>query len=68
MEFAFAYTLGAIAVYFLSSWLLNYIEERRGQRFAQRNVIFFVIIFILALALVNLINPVPETLPDQPVP
>lgn len=68
MEFAFAYTLGAIAVYFIASWVLNYIEEQRGQRFAQRNVIFFIIIFVLALILVNLINPVPETLPDQPAP
>ena len=68
MEFAVAYTLGAIAVYFIASWVLNLIEERRGERFAQRNIIFFFIIFALALILVNLINPAPETLPDQPAP
>lgn len=68
MEFAVGYTLGAIAVYFISSWLLNYIEEQRGKRFAQRNFIFFFIIFVLAYLLMNLINPVPDTLPDQPTP
>ena len=68
MEFAVAYTLGAIALYFTASWILNFLEERRGERFAQRNVIFFIIIFVLAIILVNLINPVPENLPDNPAP
>lgn len=68
MEFAIAYTLGAIALYFISSWILNFLEQRRGERFAQRNIIFFIILFILAFVLINLINPVPENLPDGPTP
>ncbi len=57
MEFALYYTLGAIIVYGASVWILERIEEMRGKRFAHRNVIFFVIIFVLALILMELVNP-----------
>jgi len=57
LEFAIYYTIGAIALYMATDWLLNRIEEMRGKRFAQRNIIFFFILFMLALILVNIINP-----------
>ncbi|MDT8376524.1 MAG: hypothetical protein RQ867_07260 [Mariprofundaceae bacterium] len=63
MEFALYYTLGAIVLYGATDWLLNYIEEARGKRFEQRNWIFFVIIFVLALILMNIINPEPAMPP-----
>ena len=57
MEFAIYYTLGALLLYGLTDWLLNRIEEMRGRRFAQRNVIFFIILFVLAMILMEIINP-----------
>jgi len=66
MDFAIYYTLGAIVLYGVTDWLLNRIEEMRGKRFAQRNIIFFVILFVLAMILMNIINP-PQQLPDPEV-
>ncbi len=43
------YTLTAIALYFVSDWLLERIEQARGKRFENRSVIFFGIILVLAL-------------------
>ncbi len=43
------YTLTAIALYFVSDWLLERIEQARGKRFENRSVIFFAIILVLAL-------------------
>ncbi len=63
MDFALYYTLGAIIIYGATDWLLNRIEEARGKRFAQRNWIFFAIMFTLALALMSIINPEPVTPP-----
>lgn len=65
--FTLAYTFGAIALYFITSRILDHLEQRRGERFAQRNVIFFIIIFVLAIIYINLINPVPENL-NAPAP
>ncbi len=62
MDFALYYTLGAIILYGLTDWLLNRIEEARGKRFDQRNVIFFVILFTLAMVMMSIINP------EQPAP
>jgi hypothetical protein len=45
----FFYTIGAIVSYFFASSILNRIEIRRGKRFEHRNLIFFVLIFGLAL-------------------
>ncbi len=63
MDFALYYTLGAIALYGVTDWVLNRIEEARGKRFAQRNIIFFVILFALALILMNFVNPESVTPP-----
>jgi len=63
MDFAIYYTLGAVILYGAATWLLNRIEESRGERFKYRNFIFFIIIFVMAMALMEIINP-----PQQPVP
>jgi len=57
MEFTLLYTVGAIALYFLSDWILNRIEIARGERFEHRSLIFFVIIFSLALGYMFFVNP-----------
>jgi len=43
------FTAVGIGLYFFSSWMLDRIEQVRGERFANRSVIFFVIILVLAL-------------------
>ena len=43
------YTLTAIALYFLSDWLLDRIEKAVGRRLQYRSLIFFGIILGLAL-------------------
>ena len=45
------FTLNAIVIYFVSDWIVGFIERRRGGILPQRQVEFFVI--ILALALVS---------------
>jgi predicted PurR-regulated permease PerM len=44
------FTLVAIALYFGADRLLDWIERRRGARFANRQVAFFAIMLPLALA------------------
>ena len=44
------FTLVAVALYFGADRLLEWIERRRGERFANRQVAFFAIILPLALA------------------
>lgn len=54
------YTLIAIALYFLSDWLLDRIENAYGSRFQYRSLVFLAIISILALAtsqIITFINP-----------
>ncbi len=46
-----AYTVAGLALYFVSDWILNQIEIRRGERFENRSLIFFGIILLLALIL-----------------
>jgi len=60
MEFAIYYTLGGIVLYSATGWILERIEQARGQRFAYRNFIFFAIFFVLAYLLMNIINPPPD--------
>ncbi len=52
----FLYTAAGLILYFLSDWILNQIEVRRGQRFANRSVVFFVIILMLAVVVFNVID------------
>lgn len=44
------FTLIALALYFGADRLLDWIERRRGARFANRQVAFFALILPLALA------------------
>jgi MFS family permease len=62
MSFMVYYTLGAIVTYFLAANILDRIEVKRGERFEYRNLIFFLLIFGLALLYMFLVNP------EQPVP
>ncbi|TAM45778.1 MAG: hypothetical protein EPN55_07145 [Gammaproteobacteria bacterium] len=50
------YTLTGIALYFVSDWLLERIEQARGKRFENRSVIFFAIILVLALVSFQIIG------------
>jgi hypothetical protein len=38
------FTVVAIGVYFAADWLLDWLERRRGERFENRQVVFFAII------------------------
>lgn len=66
MDFVIFYTLGAIILYHATGVILDKIEQARGERFAQRNMIYFVIIFVLAMLLMNIINPAPQSPPSLP--
>lgn len=50
------FTVVGIGLYFFSDWLLDQIERLRGRRFAQRQLVFFVIILVLAVASFQLIG------------
>lgn len=43
------FTLVAVMLYLVSDWILDRIEMARGERLANRNIIFFVIIGVLSL-------------------
>lgn len=46
---ALYFTAVAVALYFLSDWLLRRIERARGRPFEQRTLIFFAILLTSAL-------------------
>jgi len=50
------YTVAAIFLYLVSDWILNQIENRRGERFENRSLVFFAIILVLSVVLFNLIQ------------
>jgi phage shock protein PspC (stress-responsive transcriptional regulator) len=50
------YTLAGIVLYLISDWILNHIEIRRGARFENRTLIFFVLLLTLALVSFQLIQ------------
>ena len=61
------YTVAAIFLYLVSDWILNQIENRRGERFENRSVVFFAIILVLSVALFNLIQHFqPAAAPSAP--
>jgi hypothetical protein len=45
-----------IGLYFASDWILDRLETRRGRRFENRSIIFFVIILVLAFVSFQLIS------------
>lgn len=51
-----AYTVAGLVLYFVSDWILNQIEIRRGKRFENRSMVFFAIIMVLALGSFELIK------------
>lgn len=55
MEFLY-YTIAGITLYFLSDFILDQIELKRGKRFENRSAIFFVIILVLAVSTFKLIE------------
>jgi len=46
MEFLY-FTVAAIALYFVSDWIVDRIEQAAGRRFEHRTLLFFAIIFVL---------------------
>jgi hypothetical protein len=50
------FTLNAIVVYLVSDWLVRQIEKQRGVVLKQRQIVFFVIFLVLALASFQLLN------------
>ena len=52
------FSLNAIVIYLVSDWLVRLIEKRRGQVIKQRQVVFFVIFLVLALASFQLLKGV----------
>ena len=52
------YTVAAVALYLLSDWILNKIEQRLGKRLQYRSMVFFVIIMVLAVSSFEMIDRV----------
>ncbi len=50
------YTIVGIVLYFGSDWILQKLEQSAGKRFEHRNILFFVIIMVLALFSFTLIR------------
>ena len=50
------FTLAAVFLYLGADWILNRIEVTLGRRFECRNLIFFAILLIMALASFALIR------------
>lgn len=50
------FTLAAVFLYLGADWILNRIEVTLGRRFEYRNLIFFAILLIMALASFALIR------------
>ena len=56
MEYLY-YAVAAVALYFLSDWVLVRIEQARGKQFAeQRSLVFLLIIMTLAVSSFKLIE------------
>lgn len=62
------FTLVAIGLYAFSAWALDRVERARGQRFKNRNVIFFVVILVLALLSFQLMERLAQTPPEPAAP
>jgi hypothetical protein len=50
------FSLNAIVIYLVSDWLVRLIEKRRGTAMKQRQVVFFAIFLVLALASFRLLK------------
>ena len=45
-----------LVLYFGSSWILTRVEQARGKQFKYRDLVFFAIIFVLAISSFNMIQ------------
>ncbi|MEA2093347.1 MAG: hypothetical protein U9P11_02140 [Pseudomonadota bacterium] len=50
------YTIAAVFLYVAADWILNRIEVAAGHRFKYRNLIFFVILLVMAMTSFALIR------------
>lgn len=50
------FTVAAIALYFVSDWIVDRIEQAAGRRFEHRTLLFFAIIFALGMVFFWLIR------------
>ena len=50
------FTLMGIGLYFVSDWILDRLETRRGSRFEYRSIVFFIVILVLAFVSFRLIS------------
>ncbi|MEO5340026.1 MAG: hypothetical protein H7837_05820 [Magnetococcus sp. MYC-9] len=58
------FTIVGAALYLGSEWILDRVEQARGARFPHRSLIFFAIIFCLAMVAFSAIERL--TTPDTP--
>ncbi len=50
------FTVAAIALYFVSDWIVDRLEQAAGRRFEHRTLLFFAIIFALGMVFFWLIR------------
>lgn len=62
------YTLVGAGLYFISDWILNQIETRRGKRFQYRTIVFFVIILVLAFPTFKVMEELVKMYSSAPPP
>ena len=54
------FTVVAVGLYFLADWVVRLIEERRGEPLPNRNLVYFVVIFVLAVTSFQVIQRILE--------
>ena len=50
------FTLVAIGLYFTANWVVRLIEQHRGEELPNRNLIYFAVIFVLAITSFEIIQ------------
>lgn len=58
MEQVLIFTVVAIGLYFGTDWIIRLIEQKRGEPLANRSMIFFIIIMVLAVTSFEIIQRV----------
>lgn len=60
------FTVVGIAVYAISDWIIQKVEEKRGKKFEEyRSIIFFALFLVLVLISFEVINRVSPTIKQQ---
>ncbi len=57
------FTLNAIVIYLFADWIIRAIERKKGEVIKNRQVIFFVVFFALALVSFNVLRSLLTSLP-----